>query len=52
MIGASLSEPQFSDAIGKFCAYVRTYVLHGRYTAIAMAYLFQQHARDAKVISR
>ena len=41
MIGASLSKPQFSDAAGKFCAYVRTYVLHGRYTANAMAYLSQ-----------
>ena len=26
MNGASLSEPQFSDTVGKFCVYVRMYV--------------------------
>ena len=52
IIGASLCEPQFSDAVGKFCVCIRMYILHDQYTANALAYLFQQHACDAKVISR
>ena len=42
-----MSEPPFSDAAGKF---VRTYSMHGRYTANALACLFQWHARTSKLI--
>ena len=57
LVGASLSEPQFSDADGTFvcahkiCINLHKIVLHG-HTANTLTYLFQRHVRDAKIIPR